>query len=111
MRDALKMYKEQECDGLIAIGGGSPMDLAKAVALMATHPGTSLQTYAMVEGGAAKITPKVAPIVAIDSMTTATAPASSAVSAGGSVAPGRPRNAVRPRRIRCLTFFGKPPGG
>ena len=39
MRDALKVYKDEGCDGIIAIGGGSPMDLAKAVALMATHPG------------------------------------------------------------------------
>ena len=56
MRDALAMYKAEGCDGIIAIGGGSPMDLAKGVALMATHPGDSLQAYAMVEGGAGKIT-------------------------------------------------------
>ncbi|NQW50005.1 MAG: iron-containing alcohol dehydrogenase, partial [Rhodospirillales bacterium] len=55
MRDALKIYKDEGCDGIIAIGGGSPMDLAKAVALMATHPGSSLQAYSFVEGGAAKI--------------------------------------------------------
>jgi hypothetical protein len=79
MRDALKLYKDQGCDGIIAIGGGSPMDLAKGVALMATHLGNSLQAYAMVEGGAAKITPKVAPIVAIPT----TAGTGSEVSRGG----------------------------
>jgi 4-hydroxybutyrate dehydrogenase len=79
MRDALKIYKAEGCDGIIAIGGGSPMDLAKAVALMATHPGDSLQAYAMVEGGAAKITPKVAPIVAIPT----TSGTGSEVSRGG----------------------------
>jgi 4-hydroxybutyrate dehydrogenase len=79
MRDALKIYKEEGCDGIIAIGGGSPMDLAKGVALMATHPGTSLQAYAMVEGGAAKITAKVAPIVAIPT----TSGTGSEVSRGG----------------------------
>ena len=52
MRDALKIYKDEGCDGIIAIGGGSPMDLAKAVGLMATHPGNSLQAYSFVEGGA-----------------------------------------------------------
>ena len=79
MREALALYREQGCDGIIAIGGGSPMDLAKAVGLMATHPGSSLQPYAMVEGGAAKITPKVAPIVAIPT----TAGTGSEVSRGG----------------------------
>ncbi len=79
MRDALKIYKDEGCDGIIAIGGGSPMDLAKAVALMATHPGDSLQTYSFVEGGAPKITAKVAPIVAIPT----TSGTGSEVSRGG----------------------------
>ncbi|TWT13606.1 iron-containing alcohol dehydrogenase [Reyranella sp. CPCC 100927] len=79
MRDALALYKDQGCDGIIAIGGGSPMDLAKAVGLMATHPGDSLQPYAMVEGGMTRITPKVAPIVAIPT----TSGTGSEVSRGG----------------------------
>ena len=79
MREALRQYKDDGCDGIVAIGGGSPMDLAKAVALMATHPGNALQAYAMVEGGAAKITPKVAPIVAIPT----TSGTGSEVSRGG----------------------------
>jgi len=61
---ALKLYREEECDGLIALGGGSPIDLAKAVALLATHP-EPLAQYAMVEGGVARITPGVAPLIAI----------------------------------------------
>ena len=79
MRDALRIYKAEGCDGIIAIGGGSPMDLAKGVALMATHPGDSLQAYSMVEGGAARITAKVAPIVAIPT----TSGTGSEVSRGG----------------------------
>lgn len=79
MRDALKIYKNEGCDGIIAVGGGSPMDLAKAVALMATHPGTSLQPYSFVEGGAGKITAAVAPIVAIPT----TSGTGSEVSRGG----------------------------
>ena len=79
VRDALKIYKDEGCDGIVAIGGGSPMDLAKGVALMATHPGSSLQAYAVVEGGAAKITAKVAPIVAIPT----TSGTGSEVSRGG----------------------------
>lgn len=79
MREALALYKAQGCDGIIAIGGGSPMDLAKAVGLMATHPGDALQPYAMVEGGMSKITSKVAPIVAIPT----TSGTGSEVSRGG----------------------------
>jgi 4-hydroxybutyrate dehydrogenase len=29
----------QGCDGLVAVGGGSSIDLAKGVAIAATHPG------------------------------------------------------------------------
>src|SRR6266481_6049387 len=79
MRDALKIYKDEGCDGIIAVGGGSPMDLAKAVGLMATHPGNSLQTYSFVEGGAPRITSAVAPIVAIPT----TSGTGSEVSRGG----------------------------
>jgi len=61
---ALAVYQAHECDGLIAVGGGSPMDLAKGVAILATHPGP-LQQYAAVLGGAPKITAAVAPVIAI----------------------------------------------
>ncbi|MDU0338830.1 iron-containing alcohol dehydrogenase [Bosea rubneri] len=61
---ALAVYREHDCDGLIAIGGGSPIDLAKGVALLAGHDGP-LETYAAILGGIPKITAKVAPVIAI----------------------------------------------
>ena len=61
---AVEVYRNEDCDGLVALGGGSAIDLAKAVGLLATHPGP-LSLYAMVEGGVLRITPKVAPLVAI----------------------------------------------
>lgn len=61
---ALALYRQGGCDGVVAVGGGSSMDLAKAVALLATHPGPLAQ-YAMSLGGLPKITPAVAPVVAI----------------------------------------------
>lgn len=61
---ATALYLERGADGIVALGGGSSIDLAKAVALLATHP-RPLQQYAAVEGGAAKITNAVAPIIAI----------------------------------------------
>ena len=64
VRQAAHLYTEHQCDGLIAVGGGSSMDCAKAVAILATHPGP-LKTYATIEGGASRITAAVAPLIAI----------------------------------------------
>jgi 4-hydroxybutyrate dehydrogenase len=61
---AAKRYRDEGCDGLIAVGGGSSIDLAKGVAIAATHPGT-LTEYATIEGGSGKITDAVAPLIAI----------------------------------------------
>lgn len=61
---ALDRYRAEKCDGIVAVGGGSSMDLAKAVALLATHPG-QLVDYVMMLGGAPKITPVVAPVIAV----------------------------------------------
>jgi 4-hydroxybutyrate dehydrogenase len=61
---ALKLYRDAGCDGIVALGGGSSMDLAKGVRLLATHPAPLVQ-YAFIEGGAAKIKPQMPPLVAI----------------------------------------------
>lgn len=61
---ALAQYNAEGCDGIVALGGGSPIDLAKGVALLATHDGP-LEQYAMIYGGLARITDKVAPVIAI----------------------------------------------
>src|SRR5207248_4046393 len=37
--EATEMFRTAGCDGVVAIGGGSSIDLAKGVALMATHSG------------------------------------------------------------------------
>jgi hypothetical protein len=61
---ALARYRQAQADGIVAMGGGSSIDLGKAVALLATHP-APLKQYAAVEGGAPKITAAVAPLIAI----------------------------------------------
>ncbi|MEL6453145.1 MAG: iron-containing alcohol dehydrogenase [Cyanobacteria bacterium J06623_5] len=59
----LVAYPAHDADGIIAVGGGAPMDVAKAIALMAHHPG-HLFDY---EDGAntRPIDQKIPPIVAI----------------------------------------------
>ena len=61
--DALSLYRSGECDSVIGFGGGSSMDLAKAVALMANHPG-NVSDYSVNEGGIKKINETV-PVIAI----------------------------------------------
>ncbi len=64
VRAAAECYKKNNCDGLIAVGGGSSIDCAKGVAIAATHEG-ALATYATIEGGSPRITERVAPIIAV----------------------------------------------
>lgn len=63
LNECLALWNEHGCDGLIALGGGSPIDLSKAIALLTTHGGT-LADYDVKTGGSAKIG-KVAPQIAI----------------------------------------------
>ncbi|MBL8597093.1 MAG: iron-containing alcohol dehydrogenase [Devosia sp.] len=64
VRAALARYRDEGCDGIVALGGGSPIDLAKGVALLATHAG-DLEQFAMIYGGLARITAGVVPVIAI----------------------------------------------
>lgn len=64
VRSALAKYRAEGCDGIVALGGGSPIDLAKGVALLATHEG-NLEQFAMIYGGLDRITAKVSPMIAI----------------------------------------------
>ncbi|MBI3515949.1 MAG: iron-containing alcohol dehydrogenase [Proteobacteria bacterium] len=94
--DALKLFREHGCDGLIGLGGGSALDLAKAVRLLATHPGPLAQ-YAMIEGGVARIGPNLAPMIALPT----TAGTGSEVGRGAliTLADGRKLGVVSPHLI------------
>ena len=58
---ALKAYRGNDCDGIVAVGGGSVIDSAKGLALLAAHPGPLIDYH----GHPEKITAAAAPIVAI----------------------------------------------
>src|ERR1035437_781631 len=61
---AVQLYRSGDCDGLVAFGGGAPIDLAKIVALLVHHP-LPLKQYAIVHGGIPRITANMPPLIAI----------------------------------------------
>ncbi|TSE32648.1 iron-containing alcohol dehydrogenase [Tepidimonas charontis] len=64
VRTAAALYRSADCDGLIALGGGSAIDCAKGVAIAVSHDGP-LKTYATIEGGSPLITERVPPLIAV----------------------------------------------
>ncbi len=64
VREAVALARREGCDGLVAVGGGSSIDLAKGVAIAATHEGP-LAAYATIEGGSPRITDRVWPLIAV----------------------------------------------
>lgn len=60
----VSVYKKEACDGIIAFGGGSPMDVAKAIKLLATHP-LPLSLYEDATGGGQNIRHKMPALYAI----------------------------------------------
>ena len=77
--EALARYKDADCDGIICLGGGSSMDLGKAVGVLVDQ-GEPLSQYAMIEGGRDKIK-SLPPLIAIPT----TAGTGSEVSSGSVV--------------------------
>jgi len=58
--EGLKAYRDNGCDFLLAVGGGSPMDTAKAIGVMVNNPG-SIEDYM----GQGKVQQKGSPLVAV----------------------------------------------
>lgn len=56
--DAYELYKTNECNGVLGVGGGSSLDVAKVVAMLATNPG-KYEDYV----GIGKVPNKCAPLV------------------------------------------------
>jgi alcohol dehydrogenase class IV len=62
--DGTAAYQAANCDGVIALGGGSPLDAAKAIRLLATHPGPLAEYDDLLDGGN-RISSNVPPYIAI----------------------------------------------
>ncbi|MGE0796736.1 MAG: iron-containing alcohol dehydrogenase [Lautropia sp.] len=97
---AAAAYRSAACDGVVAAGGGSVIDTAKMLAILATHPG-SVERYA---GHADRIVTAVAPLVVLP--TTAGSGSEVSPSTGIHPAAGRPglrtrSSALVPRAALC----------
>jgi alcohol dehydrogenase class IV len=62
--DGVEAYRQGACDGIVGLGGGSPLDAAKAIRLKITHP-DPLATYDDLIDGGARITSNLPPYIAI----------------------------------------------
>jgi len=61
VKDGLKIYKEEKCDMIVTVGGGSSHDCGKGIGIVATHEG-DLYDYAGIE----LLTNALPPIVAVN---------------------------------------------
>jgi alcohol dehydrogenase class IV len=64
LRACLARYREAGCDGVVAVGGGASLDLAKLAAMMVVHE-PPLEQYAILRGGTARIRAALPPVLAV----------------------------------------------
>jgi alcohol dehydrogenase class IV len=60
----LEAYRQHQCEGIIALGGGSPLDAAKLVQLLTTHE-PPLSRYDDAKGGDQYVRDDLPPLIAI----------------------------------------------
>ena len=101
------------CDGIIGLGGGSALDLAKGVRLLTGHEGPLAQ-YTLVAGGLARIHGRICPMIAIPT----TAGTGSEVGRAAVIitAEGRKLGIISPHMLPSIALcdpeltYGLPPG-
>jgi 4-hydroxybutyrate dehydrogenase len=62
--DGVEAYRQGMCDGIVGLGGGSPLDAAKAIRLKVTHT-EPLAAYDDLIDGGSRITANLPPYIAI----------------------------------------------
>ncbi len=76
---ALEVYRAQDCDGIVALGGGSVLDSGKALRVAATHPERIIEYLK----DPSKITADVAPYITVPT----TAGTGAEITIGGGIHP------------------------
>ena len=107
------LYLGQGCDGIIGLGGGSALDLAKGVRLLTGHEGPLAQ-YTLVAGGLARIHGRICPLIAVPT----TAGTGSEVGRAAVIitAEGRKLGIISPHMLPSIALcdpeltYGLPPG-
>ena len=91
---ALATYRQQDCDGIVALGGGSVLDSGKALRVAATHP-EPIIAYLR---DPSKITAAVAPFITIPT----TAGTGAEITFGGGIhpEPGKHQLGIRSPHVR-----------
>ena len=107
------LYRAEGCDGIIGLGGGSALDLAKGVRLLTGHEGPLAQ-YTLVAGGIARIHGRICPLIAVPT----TAGTGSEVGRAAVIitAEGRKLGIISPHMLPSIALcdpeltYGLPPG-
>ena len=107
------LYERHGCDGIVGLGGGSSLDLAKAVRLLTGHP-APLGQYAAINGGAVRIHGRICPLIAVPT----TAGTGSEVGRAAVIitADGRKLGILSPHNLPTIALcdplltYGLPPG-
>ena len=60
----ISLYRDERCDGIVAFGGGSPIDCAKMISVGSTHE-PPLEQYAFLNGGLPRITGNKPKVIAV----------------------------------------------
>lgn len=111
--EALALYRASGCDGIVGLGGGSSLDLAKAVRVLTGHE-PPLEQYAAIHGGVARIHGNIAPMIAIP--TTSGTGSEVGRAAVINMASGRKLGILSPHNLPDIALcdpeltYGLPPG-